>query len=202
MDFSYELERQSQGYTRICGVDEAGRGPLAGPIVAAAVILRADALVGLETVNDSKQLTAARREDLSQKIVDQAVAWHVEEISAAEIDSFGISIANALVAQRAVQLLQPAADYVLADKMSGLKLRIPFETIIDGDALVLSIAAASILAKVHRDRLMVTFHQQYPEYGFDQHKGYGTEIHIAAIKKYGPCPIHRMTFEPLRPKLF
>ena len=181
----------------IAGVDEAGRGPLAGPVVVAAVILgRCGRLHGLD---DSKRLTAARREHLYTLICQQAVAWSVVEIAVDEIDRINILQATLLGMQQAVENLAPRPQKILIDgncAPSGLHADV--STIVQGDGLVPVISAASILAKVSRDRIMLELHRQYPLYGFDRHKGYGTRDHLRQLERYGPCAIHRRSFAPVR----
>ena len=192
-DYSIEKILYQQGYKAICGVDEAGRGPLAGPVCAAAVILPLDLeIIGL---NDSKKLSEKKREQLYDEITEKAVSWSVAFASVDEIEKYNILGATFLAMERAVNGLKVSADYALIDgnqKPKGIK--IPMETVIKGDAKSHSIAAASIIAKVTRDRLLLEYNEQYPAYGFLNHKGYGTKAHIEAIKQYGPCDIHRPSF--------
>ena len=192
-------------YTHIAGLDEAGRGALAGPVVAAAVILPledANSLYALDEVNDSKQLSPQRREALYSRITHHATAWAVGLVPAPAIDLMGIIPATKEAMRAAVAQLSPAPDYLLIDGRIRLAtLNIPQQSIIRGDRQSLSIAAASIIAKVTRDRLMVKLDSQYPPYGFAQHKGYGTEMHRRAIAQFGPCPQHRRSFSPLRQTL-
>ena len=187
-----EAEIRSQGYTAVCGVDEAGRGPLAGPVVAAAVILPQG--IELPGVNDSKKLTEKKREMLYDFVKENALAWGIGQADEKEIDEINILQATFLAMRRAIEAMQIPADFALIDgnRISGLD--IPAETVIGGDGSVLSIAAASILAKVTRDRYMREMAQVYPQYGFEKHKGYGTKAHYAAIEAYGICPLHRRTF--------
>lgn len=191
----FEQEARRCGYRRIAGVDEAGRGPLAGPVVAAAVILPVRCrLIG---VDDSKQLSASERDRLYAAIMDRAVCVGVGSSTAEEIDRINILEATKLAMRRALAELSPAPDYVLIDAVSLTGLAMPVRPIIKGDALSLSIAAASIVAKVTRDRLMAQFHKAYPQYNFLSHKGYGTEEHLVRLAEYGPSPIHRRTFAPV-----
>jgi ribonuclease HII len=191
----FEQEARRCGYRRIAGVDEAGRGPLAGPVVAAAVILPVRCrLIG---VDDSKQLSASERDRLYAAIMDRAVCVGVGSSTAEEIDRINILEATKLAMRRALAELSPAPDYVLIDAVSLTGLDMPVRPIIKGDALSLSIAAASIVAKVTRDRLMAQFHKAYPQYNFLSHKGYGTEEHLVRLAEYGPSPIHRRTFAPV-----
>ena len=179
----------------VAGVDEAGRGPLAGPVAVAAVILReGHALDGLD---DSKRLTEARREALYPQIIASALAWRVEFVECDEIDRLNILHATMLAMQRAVQGLRLKPAKVLVDGNRLPPLDVLAEAIVKGDAKVQAISAASILAKVHRDRWCIEFHQQYPQYGFDGHKGYGTAEHMAALRAHGACPQHRKSFAPV-----
>ena len=187
-----EMEIRAKGFTAVCGIDEAGRGPLAGPVVAAAVILPED--IQLPGVNDSKKITEKKREILFDFVKEHALAYGIGEASETEIDEINILQATFLAMRRAVEALQSPADYALVDGNRIQGLPVPAETVIGGDGKVLSIAAASILAKVTRDRYMRDMAAQYPEYGFEKHKGYGTKAHYAAIEQYGICPLHRKTF--------
>lgn len=183
----------------VCGVDEAGRGPLAGPVVAAAVILDEDhPIVGLA---DSKTLSAARREALAEQIRDRAVGWCVAEASVAEIDQLNILQATLLAMQRAVQGLGRPLQLAQVDGNRAPHLACSVQTVVKGDARVARIAAASILAKTVRDAGMLALHQQYPQYGFDQHKGYGTAQHLEALQRLGATPAHRRSFRPVREAL-
>lgn len=187
-----EAEIRAQGFTAVCGIDEAGRGPLAGPVVAAAVILPEG--IELPGVNDSKKLTEKKREVLFDFVKEHALAYGIGQASEQEIDTINILQATFLAMRRAVEALPIPADFALVDGNRIQGLDIPAETVIGGDGKVLSIAAASILAKVTRDRYMREMAQVYPEYGFEKHKGYGTKAHYAAIEQYGICPLHRKTF--------
>lgn len=191
-----EKNLRQRGFQLIAGIDEAGRGPLAGPVVAAAVIMPPD--YRNAEINDSKQLTPLLRERLFVEIKNAALSFAVSIISPAEIDKIGILNATKLAMRQAVLKLDPEPDFILIDAVSINLDGIPQKGIIRGDEKVFSIAAASIIAKVSRDRLMVKYHRQFPQYGFNQHMGYGTEIHLKAILKHGPSPIHRMTFAPLK----
>lgn len=188
-----EASLRKQGFLRIAGVDEAGRGPLAGPVYAAAVILDpANPIWGL---NDSKRLSARRREALYEQIQLQAVSWGIGSASAAEIDHLNILEATRLAMRRAIGCLSPQPEYVLFDYISFDQFRdCPADFIKKGDAVSNAIAAASILAKVTRDREMLRLAEQYPSYGFETHKGYGTAAHYAALDQFGPCAIHRRSF--------
>lgn len=179
----------------IAGVDEAGRGPLAGPVVAAAVIL--DDLRPIKGLNDSKKLTALRREKLYDEIRAKALCCSIAEASVEEIDALNILQATLLAMRRAVEGLRLKPSKVLIDGNRLPKLDVYAEAIVGGDALVASISAASILAKVTRDRWCAELHAQYPQYGFDGHKGYGTAEHLAALKEHGACPQHRKSFRPV-----
>ena len=190
--FRYEGEAREQGYTAVCGVDEAGRGPLAGPVCAAAVILPAGLVI--EGVNDSKKLSEKKREELFPVICEKALAYGIGWADEREIDEINILQATYRAMKRAVESLPLTADYALIDGNRMPPLAIPGTTIIKGDALSMSIAAASILAKVSRDRVMVQLSREYPQYGFEKHKGYGTAAHVQALREYGPCPLHRQSF--------
>ncbi|WP_416558641.1 ribonuclease HII [Limnohabitans sp. yimb22184] len=179
----------------VAGVDEAGRGPLAGPVVAAAVIL--DDLNPIHGLNDSKKLTAKRREALFDEIRARALCCAIAEATVQEIDQLNILQATMLAMKRAVEALRLPPKLVLVDGNRLPTLSIRAEAIVQGDALVPAISAASILAKVHRDRLCEAMHRRYPAYGFDQHKGYGTAQHLAALQAHGPADCHRMTFAPV-----
>ncbi|MCB9422713.1 MAG: ribonuclease HII [Ardenticatenaceae bacterium] len=200
-----ELENEilaRHGFVFIAGLDEAGRGALAGPVTAAAVILPLDdsqLLDSLAGVNDSKQLTAKTREHLFSRIMHHALAYGIASVPAAIIDKIGILPATKQAMVTAVSQLIPAAQYLLIDGRIRLKtLATPQQAIIRGDGKSLTIAAASILAKVTRDRLMIELDEQYPQYGFARHKGYGTAYHLAALEQYGPCPLHRHSFAPIK----
>ncbi len=188
----YEQNALSKGYKAICGVDEAGRGPLAGPVCAAAVILPANTFI--DGVNDSKKLSEKKREALFDVIKETAVSYCIAYASVEEIESINILNATMLAMKRAVEGLDVKADYAMIDGNKMPQLDIDGETIIKGDAKSMSIACASILAKVSRDRLLYEYAKEYPQYQFDKHKGYGTAAHREAILKYGPCPYHRMSF--------
>ena len=177
------------------GVDEAGRGPLAGPVVAAAVIL--DPLDPIDGLADSKKLTALKREKLFDEIQARALCWSIALATAEEIDRCNILQATLLAMKRAVEGLQITPSRVMVDGNRLPKLAIFAEAIVKGDALVPAISAASILAKVYRDRWCVDYHQQYPQYGFAGHKGYGTAQHLAALRAHGACPQHRRSFAPV-----
>ncbi len=195
-----ELALWQAGYARVAGLDEAGRGAWAGPVVAAAVILPPDAAVAgrLAGVADSKQLSAGQRERLFDLVQGEATAWAAGVIPAAQIDGQGIAAATRAAMQAALASLAPAADFLLIDYVRLAGLATPQRSLPQGDSKVLSIAAASIVAKVTRDRLMVELDQRFPGYGFRQHKGYGTAGHQASLRQLGPCAEHRMSFQPVR----
>ena len=187
-----ENELYMDGYNFVAGVDEAGRGPLAGPVCAAAVILPKDAVI--EGVNDSKKLSAKKRDMLFDKIKETAIAYAVEFVYPDVIDDINIRQATALAMHNAVENLKQKADFVIIDGNDNIPYDIPYRYVIKGDAKSQTIAAASILAKVSRDRLMEELDEKYPEYGFKKHKGYGTKVHIEAIQKYGVTDVHRKSF--------
>lgn len=177
----------------ICGIDEAGRGPLAGPVVVAAVIMPKDSMI--EGVNDSKKVSEKKREALYEQIINEAIAYGVGIIDQKEIDELNILNATKKGLTEALKELKVRPDRILVDALNGIDtLGIPYTSIIKGDAKSYSIAAASIIAKVTRDRIMREWDGLYPMYGFDKHKGYGTKMHIDAIKEYGLCPLHRLSF--------
>lgn len=192
----YERMAGSRGYRAVAGVDEAGRGPLAGPVVAAAVILPAGLLI--PGVNDSKKLTAVRREALYDSIKEQALAVGVGVADQDAVDRLNILNATLQAMGEAISRLAVKPDYLLIDGITAIPVNIPQKTIKQGDGASLSIAAASIIAKVTRDRLMVDYDGQFPGYGFAGHKGYGSASHLEAIVRLGPCPIHRKTFRGVR----
>lgn len=176
----------------ICGVDEAGRGPLAGPVCASAVVLSVDCKI--EGLNDSKKLSEKKREYLFDIIKDKAITYGIAFASVEEIEEFNILGATFIAMNRAIEMLDPQAEYALIDGNRNNGIVIPSEAVVHGDALIPSISAASILAKVTRDRYMLEAAEKYPEYGFEKHKGYGTAAHYAAIREFGPSPIHRQSF--------
>jgi ribonuclease HII len=194
LDDMWKLERQIQarGVRHVAGVDEAGRGPLAGPVVAAAVILPAG--FSHPRIDDSKLLAPRRREELFTVITGAAVAWAVGESPAREIDGINILQATLRAMERALAALAVAPEYLLVDGSQWPVALVPGEAVVGGDGRVGCIAAASIIAKVHRDGLMQGYHERWPAYGFDSNKGYGTPGHLAALAENGPCPIHRRTF--------
>ena len=180
----------------LAGVDEAGRGPLAGPVVAAAVILDPEnSIAGLD---DSKKLTAKKRAVLAEEIKEKALSYSIQSCDATLIDQINILQATLLAMKKAVESLSTLPSHVLVDGNQRPDLLLPLQTIVKGDQRVAAISAASILAKVDRDQQMLVYHQQYPQYGFDQHKGYPTKAHIQALKLYGSVSIHRQSFRPVR----
>ncbi|MCD8382025.1 MAG: ribonuclease HII [Clostridiales bacterium] len=187
-----EQEAHLQGYPLVCGVDEAGAGPLAGPVYAAAVIL--PETFDLPYLNDSKKVTPKRREMLFDRIKEQALSWSVASVDEREIDEINILNARMKAMDLAIGGLSLRPDLALIDGNQSRGISAPCRTVVHGDSLSASIAAASILAKVSRDRFMVELAKQYPEYRFEQHKGYGTALHYQMLEQYGPCPAHRMSF--------
>lgn len=190
--FLHERQLAERGFKYVCGVDEVGRGPLAGPVVCAAVIMRADSIV--EGVDDSKKLTAKKREKLSALIKQNAIAWAICRVEPQTIDEINILQATRLCMKNAVESLSVRPDFVLTDGNMTLDISIPQQSVVGGDAACYSIGAASIIAKVYRDEVMDEYAAQYPAYAFEKNKGYGTAAHIAAIKECGICPIHRRSF--------
>jgi len=190
--WQYEQRYFQQGLKLVCGVDEAGRGPLAGPVCAAAVILPPN--LDLSGLDDSKKLSDKRRRELFPKIKELAVAYAVVFVDEKKIDEINILQATMVAMQSAVAQLSVKPEIVLVDGNRAPALEVPVETIVHGDSLSASIAAASVLAKVSRDDFMLEMAEKYPEYGFDVHKGYGTKVHYAALQEHGPCQIHRITF--------
>jgi len=190
--FAFENAAVEKGYKVICGIDEAGRGPLAGPVFAAAVILPSNQMI--EGVNDSKKLTEKKREFLFDIIKETAIGYSVGFATETEVDEINILQATFLAMKRAYDGLNVRSDFALVDGNRMPHLGVDTQIIIKGDALSANIAAASILAKVSRDRLMYEIDKIYPQYQFAKHKGYGTALHIEMLKKYGPCPVHRKTF--------
>ena len=189
----YEIKAVAKGYVNTAGVDEAGRGPLAGPVVAAAVIFPAKInIVGLD---DSKKISPKKREELYPQIQAEAIAYGVAIVSREVIDEINILQASRLAMKKAVEQLQPVPDLLLIDGNQKIDSTLDQWAIVKGDSKSLSIAAASVLAKVTRDRIMEDYHKLYPQYEFHRHKGYGTKLHRALIEEHGPCPIHRSTFK-------
>lgn len=188
-----EIYNKNSNIEYICGIDEAGRGPLAGPVVVASVIMPRDSMI--EGVNDSKKVSEKKREEIYQKIVEEAISYGVGIIDQDKIDEINILNATKLGLTTSIKELKVKPNIILVDALKGIDtLGIPYESIIKGDAKTYSIAAASIIAKVTRDRIMRQWDEIYPMYGFEKHKGYGTAAHIQAIKEYGLCPIHRKSF--------
>lgn len=188
----FEKEALAKGYKSVCGVDEAGRGPLAGHVCAAAVILPEGVII--DGVNDSKKLSEKKRESLFDVIREQALSYSIAYATVDEIEEINILNATMLAMRRAIDGLEIKADYAMIDGNKIPPIDIDAECIVKGDAKSMSIACASILAKVSRDRLLYKYAEEYPMYGFDKHKGYGTKVHREAILKYGPCPYHRKSF--------
>ena len=194
-EMSLEENRlRDKGYRLIAGLDEVGRGPLAGPVVTAAVILPPDSELVIPGVDDSKKLTAKRREALYEEITAQAIAWSIGIMDVDTIDRVNILQATRLAMEQSVGRLQPQPEVLIIDALELHGVTIPQMPLIHGDALSVSVAAASIVAKVTRDRMMEELDKIYPEYGFASNKGYGSAAHIAALKEHGPCPVHRRTF--------
>lgn len=192
-DFTIENTARMSGFAAICGVDEAGRGPLAGPVCAAAVILPENCVI--DGLNDSKKLTEKKREQLFDIITEKAVSYCIASASVEEIERYNILEATFLAMNRAINGLSVKADYALIDgNRVPTAVSVPCETVIGGDAKSFSIAAASVLAKVSRDRYITELDEKYPQYNFKKHKGYGTKEHINALLEYGPCEIHRASF--------
>lgn len=192
-DYEFEKSAVNSGFSCICGVDEAGRGPLAGPVCAAAVILPEGAVI--EGLDDSKKLTEKKRERLYDIIKETAVAYSVAYGTLEEIETVNILEATYLAMNRAIEGLSVNPDFALIDgNRIPRGIKIPCETIVKGDSKSMSVAAASVLAKVTRDRLMLEYDKKYPEYNFKKHKGYGTKEHTELIRQYGPCEIHRLSF--------
>lgn len=190
--WEYEQKYYSQGVQYICGVDEAGRGPLAGPVCAAAVILPPE--IDIPGLDDSKKLSDKRRRELFPLIKEEALAYGIAFADEKEIDEINILQATFLAMERAIVQLKIKPDFALIDGNREKDFGVPVETVVHGDSRSASIAAASILAKVTRDDVMLEMAEKYPVYGFEIHKGYGTKAHYAALQEHGPCPIHRMTF--------
>ena len=190
----WELESEiyAEGFSLICGVDEAGRGPLAGPVYAAAVILPRDTVI--EGLNDSKKLTEKKREALFDVITERALTYGIASASVEEIEELNILNATFLAMNRAIEKLDPVPELALIDGNRNTGIALPSRCVVKGDSRCADIAAASILAKVSRDRYMLTLAEKYPQYHFEQHKGYGTKLHYEALREYGPSPEHRSSF--------
>ncbi len=195
-DLTFEFALHARGLHRIAGVDEAGRGPLAGPVAAAAAILpRGFSCPGLD---DSKKISATKREELYERLTgDPAVIWSVATADHEEIDKLNILRATHLAMRRAAEALDPAPDHCLIDGLPVRDFPFPYDAIIKGDGLSLSIAAASIIAKVTRDRMMREIDREFPQFGFAKHQGYGTKAHLEALRNHGPCRYHRRSFQPV-----
>lgn len=191
-NLKFEREEETKGNFLIAGMDEVGRGPLAGPVCVACVIMPLDDVI--EGIDDSKKLSEKKRDALFEKIKEKAIAYSIEMVDEQTIDKINILEATKLCMKKAVEKLEIKPDVVLVDAIKSLDVTVPIRGIIKGDALSYSIGCASILAKVTRDRLMVELAKEYPEYGFEKHKGYGTKVHIEALKEYGPCVYHRLSF--------
>jgi ribonuclease HII len=199
--FRHERRLRTQGVSTIAGVDEAGRGALAGPVVAAAVVLPEK--FRHRRLNDSKQLLAERREEIYRELVDnQSISWAVGIVDSIEIDAINILRATHKAMRAAIGALNLQPDHVLIDGLPVFPFPLPQTAIIDGDCFSLSIAAASVIAKVTRDTIMRDFCTRFPQYCFSQHKGYGTELHLIKLHEHGPCPIHRRSFEPVAQPVF
>lgn len=193
--WKHEKAARKQGAQRIAGLDEVGRGPLFGPVVAAAVILTPGCR--LKGLTDSKKLSEKKREEFELQILDKAVAWAIAAVDVETIDRINIRRASLLAMRLAVEQLTHSPDYLLIDGIDTIDWHCPQQSIIQGDSISLSIAAASILAKVHRDRMLVEFDSQFPGYGLASHKGYGSREHLAALARLGPTPLHRKSFSPV-----
>jgi len=202
MDFSYEQNLINRGFEFVCGIDEAGRGPLAGPLVAAAVILDSAKNDFFGSINDSKLLNKNKRQEAFDLIRQNARCWAIGVVSSQEIDKHGLGFANKIAMKRAWKHLAVKPNYILSDYLAKVYFETPFELIVDGDKKILSVASASIVAKVFRDRMMEAFSRVFPLYGFEKHKGYGTKEHLAKVREFGLCAIHRQSFEPFKARLF
>jgi ribonuclease HII len=196
----HEHQIRARGFSLVAGIDEAGRGPLAGPVVAAAAILPHD--FHHPVLRDSKELSAAQRERIFDELDNHpGISWAVAVVTTAEIDRVNILRATHAAMRRATAKLSTRPDHVLIDGLPVRGFPIPQTALVKGDALSFSIAAASVFAKVTRDRLMLDYDRKFPAYGFAQHKGYGTELHLTRLRQHGPCPIHRRTFQPVQQAL-
>lgn len=195
-DLELEVSLQAAGVSRVAGIDEAGRGPLAGPVSAAAVILPEG--YTLEWLDDSKKLTAARREKVFEALTtDERVEWALSYGEVEEIEEINILRSTHAAMARAAQALSPAVEFCLIDGLEVPGFPLPSRGVVKGDGISLSIAAASVIAKVSRDRLMLKYAEEFPQYGFEKHKGYGTKVHLEALRTHGACRIHRKTFQPV-----
>lgn len=189
----HEQEWFDRGLLYIAGIDEAGRGPLAGPVTVGCVIMPENSMI--EGINDSKKISESKREKLYEKIIEEAIAWSVGIVDEKEIDNINILNATKKALTMAINSIEVKPELIFVDALENIDtIGIPYKSLIKGDSKVYSISAASIVAKVTRDRIMRKYAEEYPEYGFERHKGYGTANHIKAIKKFGPCPIHRKSF--------
>lgn len=189
----YENKLHESGLKYIAGIDEAGRGPLAGPVVVGVAIMKPDSFI--EGINDSKKISESKREKLYEQITEEALAWSVGIVTEKEIDELNILNATKKALEKALDCLEIKPDRILVDALEHIDTKgVPYTSVIKGDAKIYSISAASIIAKVTRDRIMREYDEVYPEYGFAKHKGYGTAAHIGAIKEHGPCPLHRRSF--------
>jgi len=200
LSLAEEKTLYSRGYQYVAGIDEVGRGPLAGPVLAAAVILprQFKHRKWMENVRDSKLLTAVQRERLFDYIKEAVVSWSIGMISSYTIDVQGIAKATRLAMKQAVEQLAPAPEYLLIDYVKLPEVKLPQKGVVEGDSICFSIACASIMAKVTRDRMMIEFDKVYPGYGLADHKGYGTRRHLECLQRLGPCPIHRRSFQPVQ----
>lgn len=195
-DLAWEKSLQRDGYRLVAGIDEAGRGPLAGPVVAAAAIL--PVRYRHKTLNDSKQLSEKKREAIYEELIaDNRITWCSAAVDSPEIDKINILKATHAAMRRAAEGLKTKPDAVLIDGLEVRGFPIHQKALVKGDSISLSIAAASVIAKVERDRLMLEYAEKYPEYGFEKHKGYGTKLHLEKLRHHGPCPIHRQSFRPV-----
>lgn len=195
-NFTEEKKLWKQGFKIVAGLDEAGRGPLAGPVVAAAVFAEPNAIILLKGINNSKKLSKKQREYFYKILTNHSqIKWGIGIVSEKVIDKINILEATKLAMQKSIKNLNP--DFLILDGNFKINSKIPQKSIIDGDQKVMSVAMASIIAKVTRDKIMEKFHKKYPRYGFDKHKGYGTSAHFTNIKKFGPCKIHRKSFYPI-----
>lgn len=194
---AFDQKVRNQGFKYVAGADESGRGALAGPLVAAAVIFPEKTVI--ENLQDCKKVIPKKREELFKEIVERALAWNIVVMEAKEIDRRGLQKANVLALEKALRGLDPKPDYILTDKYEAASLKIPHLGVIKGDVVSASIAAASILAKVTRDKIMEKYGKIYPKYGFEVHKGYGTAAHLKALKRWGPSKIHRRSFAHVHP---
>lgn len=194
---AFDQKVRDQGFKYLAGADESGRGALAGPLVAAAVILPEKTVI--EDLQDCKKVIPKKRKELFEEIVERALAWNIVVMEAKEIDRRGLQRANVLALEKALKGLDPKPDYILTDRYEAASLKIPHLGVIKGDVVSASIAAASILAKVTRDKIMEKYGKTYPKYGFEVHKGYGTAAHLKALKRWGPSKIHRRSFAHVKP---